>query len=107
MRQRRALPRTSYAKMRLLWQPLVPPATRRRQLPCATTANPAAISSSRSGNARLPSPCHVKGPAIMPSGSDFILNALIEEGLTHLFLVPGGLIDPVLPALARHPIKAV
>jgi acetolactate synthase I/II/III large subunit len=39
----------------------------------------------------------------MPSGSDFILNALVQEGLTHLFLVPGGLIDPFLPALARHP----
>ena len=39
----------------------------------------------------------------MASGSDFILNALAQEGLTHLFLVPGGLIDPFLPALARHP----
>jgi acetolactate synthase I/II/III large subunit len=36
------------------------------------------------------------------AGSDFILNALVEEGLTHLFLVPGGLIDPFLPALARQ-----
>ncbi|HEY7244460.1 MAG TPA: thiamine pyrophosphate-binding protein [Xanthobacteraceae bacterium] len=39
----------------------------------------------------------------MASGSDFILQALAREGLTHLFLVPGGLIDPFLPALARHP----
>ena len=39
----------------------------------------------------------------MALGSDFILNALAQEGLTHLFLVPGGLIDPFLPALARHP----
>src|SRR3982074_1796824 len=38
----------------------------------------------------------------MASGSDLILNALVQEGLTHLFLVPGGLIDPFLPALARH-----
>ena len=39
----------------------------------------------------------------MALGSDFILTALAREGLTHLFLVPGGLIDPFLPALARHP----
>ena len=39
----------------------------------------------------------------MTIGADFILNALIREGLSHLFLVPGGLIDPILPALARHP----
>ena len=39
----------------------------------------------------------------MAPGSDFILDALQQEGLTHLFLVPGGLIDPFLPALARHP----
>src|SRR5260370_39375862 len=38
----------------------------------------------------------------MALGSDFILDALVQEGLTHLFLVPGGLIDPFLPALARH-----
>jgi len=35
----------------------------------------------------------------MALGSDFILDALLQEGLTHLFLVPGGLIDPFLPAL--------
>ena len=39
----------------------------------------------------------------MVQGSDFVLSALVQEGLTHLFLVPGGLIDPFLPALARHP----
>src|SRR5437588_11421250 len=39
----------------------------------------------------------------MGLGSDFILHALAQEGLTHLFLVPGGLVDPFLPALARHP----
>jgi acetolactate synthase-1/2/3 large subunit len=39
----------------------------------------------------------------MTVGTDFILNALVQEGLTHLFMVPGGLVDPFLPALARHP----
>ena len=38
----------------------------------------------------------------MPPGTDFILNALSKEGLTHLFMVPGGLVDPFLPALARQ-----
>lgn len=39
----------------------------------------------------------------MTTGADFILNALVQEGLTHLFMVPGGLVDPFLPALARQP----
>lgn len=39
----------------------------------------------------------------MPLGTDFILNALTREGLDHLFLVPGGLIDPFLTALERCP----
>ena len=39
----------------------------------------------------------------MPSGADFLLDALIREGVDHLFMVPGGLVDPFLPALARHP----
>jgi acetolactate synthase I/II/III large subunit len=39
----------------------------------------------------------------MTVGSDFVLTALAEEGLTHLFMVPGGLVDPFLPALARVP----
>lgn len=38
----------------------------------------------------------------MAAGTDFILDALVREGLSHLFMVPGGLIDPFLPALARH-----
>ncbi len=39
----------------------------------------------------------------MTLGTDFILSALVEEGLDHLFMVPGGLVDPMLPALAREP----
>ncbi len=39
----------------------------------------------------------------MAAGTDFILDALVREGINHLFMVPGGLIDPFLPALARHP----
>jgi acetolactate synthase I/II/III large subunit len=39
----------------------------------------------------------------LAAGTDFILNALVREGLDHLFMVPGGLVDPFLPALARHP----
>src|SRR4051812_40483212 len=35
-------------------------------------------------------------------GTDYILNALAEEGLSHLFMVPGGLIDPFMPALTRQ-----
>jgi acetolactate synthase I/II/III large subunit len=35
-------------------------------------------------------------------GTDFILDALVAEGLAHLFMVPGGLVDPFLPALARQ-----
>src|SRR5450631_901382 len=48
-----------------------------------------------------PAPRRQRPP--MTVGTDFILNALVEEGLTHLFMVPGGLVDPFLPALARHP----
>lgn len=39
----------------------------------------------------------------MALGTDFILDALSVEGIDHLFMVPGGLVDPFLPALARHP----
>ena len=39
----------------------------------------------------------------MAAGVDFVLDALLREGIDHLFMVPGGLIDPLLPALARHP----
>ena len=38
----------------------------------------------------------------MTLGTDFILDALAQEGLRHLFMVPGGLIDPFMPALARQ-----
>src|SRR5205823_13438850 len=33
---------------------------------------------------------------------DQLLDALVTEGLGHLFMVPGGLIDPFLPALTRQ-----
>ncbi len=36
----------------------------------------------------------------MASGADSVLDALLREGIGHLFMVPGGLIDPLLPALA-------
>src|SRR5262249_20195894 len=35
-------------------------------------------------------------------GADYILEALVAEGLGPLFMVPGGLVDPFLPALARQ-----
>src|SRR5713101_7516791 len=38
----------------------------------------------------------------MKLGTDYILDALVEEGLGHLFMVPGGLVDPFLPALDRQ-----
>jgi len=38
----------------------------------------------------------------MRQGVDFILEALSAEGVDHLFMVPGGLIDPFLPALGRQ-----
>jgi acetolactate synthase I/II/III large subunit len=41
----------------------------------------------------------------MRLGTDFILNALAVEEIDHLFMVPGGLVDPFLPALGRQ--KAV
>lgn len=34
-------------------------------------------------------------------GTDFILRSLVAEGIDHVFLVPGGLVDPFLPALGR------
>src|SRR5260370_2902491 len=40
-------------------------------------------------------------PRTIP-GTDYILEALAAEGLGHLFMVPGGLVDPFLPALARQ-----
>jgi len=39
----------------------------------------------------------------MAAGTDFVLDALLREGIDHLFMVPGGLVDPFLPAFARHP----
>jgi acetolactate synthase-1/2/3 large subunit len=35
-------------------------------------------------------------------GTDYVLDALAAEGLDHLFMVPGGLVDPFLPALGRQ-----
>lgn len=35
-------------------------------------------------------------------GTDYILDALVTEGIDHLFMVPGGLVDPFLPALGRN-----
>ncbi len=35
-------------------------------------------------------------------GVDFILDGLASEGIDHVFMVPGGLIDPFLPALGRQ-----
>jgi acetolactate synthase-1/2/3 large subunit len=50
-----------------------------------------------------PAASAVPAPASSPPvGTDFILDALAKEGLGHLFMVPGGLVDPFLPALARH-----
>ncbi|SFK48276.1 thiamine pyrophosphate-binding protein [Methylocapsa palsarum] len=38
----------------------------------------------------------------MQLGVDYILNALAAEGADHLFMVPGGLVDPFLPALGKQ-----
>ena len=35
-------------------------------------------------------------------GTEHILDALVAEGLSHLFMVPGALIDPFLPALVQQ-----
>jgi acetolactate synthase I/II/III large subunit len=44
----------------------------------------------------------------MAPATDFILSALAQEGLDHLFMVPGGLVDPFLPALGRAPqVRAI
>jgi len=39
----------------------------------------------------------------MAVGTDYILDGLIREGIDHIFMVPGGLVDPFLPALGRFP----
>lgn len=36
-------------------------------------------------------------------GTDFVLQSFAADGITHLFMVPGGLVDPFLPALGRTP----
>jgi glyoxylate carboligase len=36
-------------------------------------------------------------------GTDFILRSLVADGVDHLFLVPGGLVDPFMPAIGRVP----
>lgn len=36
-------------------------------------------------------------------GTDFVLQSLVADGIDHVFMVPGGLIDPFLPALGRTP----
>lgn len=35
-------------------------------------------------------------------GTDFLLSSLEKEGIDHLFMIPGGLIDPFLQALSRQ-----
>lgn len=36
-------------------------------------------------------------------GTDFILKSLVADDIDHLFLVPGGLVDPFMPAIGRTP----
>jgi len=36
-------------------------------------------------------------------GADFILRSLVADGVDHLFMMTGGLVDPFLPAIARVP----
>ncbi|WP_421724660.1 thiamine pyrophosphate-binding protein [Bauldia sp.] len=40
-------------------------------------------------------------PNIKMPGTDFILRSLVADEIDHLFLVPGGLVDPFMPALGR------
>lgn len=35
-------------------------------------------------------------------GTDYLLSGLEKEGISHIFLVPGGLVDPFLPAFGRQ-----
>lgn len=35
-------------------------------------------------------------------GTDYILSSLAKENIDHLFMVPGGLVDPFLPAIGRQ-----
>ncbi len=57
------------------------------------------MTSTSSASSRTPPPAPSRPT---PLGTDYILAALAEEGLGHLFMVPGGLVDPFLPALARQ-----
>jgi acetolactate synthase I/II/III large subunit len=41
-------------------------------------------------------------PMTIKLGTDYILDALVAEGLGHLFMVPGGLVDPFLSALTHQ-----
>ena len=36
-------------------------------------------------------------------GTEFLLRSLVEDGVDHLFMMTGGLVDPFLPALAEVP----
>lgn len=36
-------------------------------------------------------------------GADFVLRSLVTDGVGHLFMMTGGLVDPFLPAIARVP----
>jgi acetolactate synthase-1/2/3 large subunit len=37
------------------------------------------------------------------NGADFVLKSLVADGVDHLFMMTGGLVDPFLPAIARVP----
>ncbi len=37
-------------------------------------------------------------------GADFILDSVAKEGIDHLFMVPGELIDQFLPAFGRQTV---
>ncbi len=45
----------------------------------------------------------VKIPSSRMKATDYILNALLQEKLDHVFMVPGGLIDNFYPALCATP----
>jgi acetolactate synthase I/II/III large subunit len=40
-------------------------------------------------------------------GTDFILDAVEAEGVDHIFMVPGGLIDPFLESLGRSRLTPI
>ena len=39
--------------------------------------------------------------------TDYLLSVLQKEGISHLFLVPGGYIDPLITALEHTDIKGI